>query len=233
MYFMDKSTSRLVNKLKKEIVLKDKIIKTGKRKNIIILIYAVIITIFLSLVLIIYFDKKKDITEKINNYEFKISEYEKKDNALKPLYLFLGDSLTEQYNIFEAFPDRRIINSGYGGDQTKDILENLYRRAYRFSPTDIFLQIGTNDINYNRDPILVYEDIVKIIEEISKELPKTKIYVESLYPSRGEWAEEDRNEKRQEVNKLLKEYCKKEKLTYIDIYSLLKEKNGNNVEENM
>lgn len=228
---MNKLTSKPVNKLKKEIELKDEIIKKEKKRNVIILICTTIIIIFLFLVLITYFDKNRNMTGQINNLKNINSEYEKKNNAFKPLYLFLGDSLTEQYDIFKAFPDRRIINSGYGGDQTKDILENLYRRIYRFSPTDIFLQIGTNDINYNRDPIIVYEDIIKIIQEIEKELPNAKIYVESLYPSREEWAEEDRNEKRQEVNKLLREYCKKEKLTYIDIYSLLKEDNSNNVQE--
>ena len=59
-----------------------------------------------------------------------------------------------------------------------------------------------------------------------------KIYIESIYPVNQD-INIDRNvmhirqnKRIREINALLKEYCKEEKLTYINIFDLLKEEDG-------
>lgn len=108
----------------------------------------------------------------------------------------------------------------------------MYDRVYRYNPSDVILLIGTNDVN-DADSVTenIFENVVKIIEEIEYECPNAKIYVESIYPSRESWGETDNNSKRQAVNELVKEYCEKNNIKYIDMYSVLQEEGSNKIKE--
>ncbi len=220
-----------VQKLKKKIESLQKQIKELEKFKKVFMVCAIVIVVVLIIAIFVLLRTNINYREKISNYNEQISTYQENLNKYEPVYLFLGDSLTEQYDIFKYFPDYRVINSGHGGDKTTDILEQMYERVYRYHPTDIFLQISTNDINFDRGTDDIYEDIIEIIENIREELPDTTIYVESLYPCRGTWAENDRNDKRKEINKLLEEYCHEHDMIYIDMYPILKESDGEEISE--
>lgn len=149
---------------------------------------------------------------------------------IAPHYLFLGDSITAQYDVMKYFPGYSVVNSGIGGNTTDDILENMYERVYRYNPSTVFLMIGTNDVNHGKSSEEVFDNIKKIINLIQSNLPQARIFIESITPSRGDWGETDNNEKREDINNLLKNEYKDSEVVYIDLYSIVKEKNSNKIQ---
>ena len=144
--------------------------------------------------------------------------------------VFLGDSITDWYPIEDFFDDIPIVNSGHAGDNTEKILDAITERVYVYNPTKVFIQIGTNDIkNENIDNDDIANNINKMIKGIKKKRSKAKIYVLSIYPvnsRNNEKINRDNvlprtNEEIQRVNSQIKDVCKEQKVTYIDIYSKL------------
>ncbi|MBE6160643.1 MAG: hypothetical protein E7158_00275 [Firmicutes bacterium] len=158
-------------------------------------------------------------------YKYNINK-ENKDKIL-----FLGDSITERYDLKKYFPNHNIINSGIGGNLTTDILNDLDNRVYTYKPDKIFLLIGTNDIIYsNLSDIDIANNIELIVTSIKKELPKTKIYVESIYPVNykknnkvynNALLTKDNNKRIKKINKLIQKMCNENKCTYIGMYDTL------------
>ncbi len=181
-------------------------------------IYFIIILILL-LINIIFTSSKKHEQELLmkNPYDIKVTEY---DN-----FVFLGDSITDWYAFDEFYDNIPVVNSGVAGNKTTDILDNIENRVGVYNPTKVFLLIGTNDIG-ERTPKEIVNNIGKIVNKIRKIRPKTKIYIESLLPVNNsddskvnkETVRERTNKEIEEINKLLKEYCDKNKITYINTY---------------
>ncbi len=146
--------------------------------------------------------------------------------------VFLGDSITYQYPLDEFYEDTHVVNSGVNGNQTTDILDNMYERVYRYNPSKVILLIGTNDLTNNRSDEKILGNIKKIIIRIKENRPYAKIYVQSIYPinetmqKEADVLEDHKTNKRiSKINKKLKELCKEEKVTYIDTYSTLLDEN--------
>ena len=152
-----------------------------------------------------------------------------------PNYLFLGDSITDFYDLEKYFPDEPVVNSGYSGNQTTDILDDMQKRVYQYNPSKVFLLIGTNDLQMERSVDEIVDNIKKIIEGIRKNRPEAEIYIESIYPINNTDADKidhemvgrRNNEDIQEINQKLKDYCEENKLEYIDLYTLLVDDDGN------
>ena len=143
--------------------------------------------------------------------------------------LFLGDSITEWYPIKDIYGDLPIVGSGKAGYETKDLLDRMEDMAYAYNPTKVILLIGTNDLKYDEDDEeKVAENIKEIIEKIKKNRPMAKIYYQSIYPvNRSLGATEERyNDEIDEVNNIIKEYCQKNGVVYIDMNKELRNDNG-------
>ena len=144
--------------------------------------------------------------------------------------VFLGDSITEFYDLDKYYENVYHVQSGHNGDKTKDILDNMYDRVYKYNPSKVFIMLGINNFVYDDTSA---EDVVKDIKEICEKIedrnPYTEIYIESIYPYSGEWKnhdgtahdEEDVNNKITEANKLLKEYAKEKDYKYINVHDSL------------
>lgn len=144
--------------------------------------------------------------------------------------VFLGDSITDWYPIDEVFGDLPIVRSGIAGFETKDILKDMNKMVYQYNPTKVIILIGTNDLKYKESTTEeTIENTKTIIENIKKNRKNTKIYYQSIYPvNRNMWAVENRyNEEIQEVNEKMKEYCRDNDVTYIDMYNELSDEEGN------
>ena len=75
------------------------------------------------------------------------------------------------------------------------------------------------------------DNIKKISEDIKKYRPNAKLYIESIYPVNKslnkEMVNQRTNEAIKSMNKKIEEYCKKEKISYINIYDELTDEDGN------
>ena len=141
--------------------------------------------------------------------------------VLEENVVFLGDSITDFYDLKKYYPDHFVVNSGISGNITDDILDDMEKRVYQYNPSKVFLLIGTNDLHKERKVEEVVENIQKIITEIKENRPKVEIYLESIYPVNkdiGDGAQNRHNEDIRSINDKLEEYCHDEKITYIDLY---------------
>ncbi len=127
--------------------------------------------------------------------------------------IMLGNSLTQNFEWHEMFPAVNIKNRGINSDVTKGVLQRL-DEVIESKPKKIFIQIGINDIRKNYSMDSIFSNYVKIIATIKLKSPKTKIYIQSLLP-----CNKSLNNKIIDFNKLLKDYCVKNNIMFIDLYS--------------
>ena len=155
--------------------------------------------------------------------------------TVSPNYLFLGDSITEMYDLEKYFPDDPVVNSGVSGDATHDILEDMEKRVYQYNPSKVFLLIGTNDLAQEKSPEEIFDNIKEMIKRIQENRPEAEIYIESVYPVNEtldtEMVGKRKNEDIRSLNDLLQNYCQEEDLVYIDVYEELIDDNGQLTEE--
>lgn len=167
-----------------------------------------------------FFTKEKIVTKKV----------EKEVQVVPDNYLFLGDSLTDYFDLETYFPGQPVVNSGIAGNTTDQILASMKTRVYDYNPSKIFLLIGTNDLRDGKAQEAVVQNVEKIIEEIQTNRKQAEIFVESLYSVNGSVSSAvgvRSNEAIQNINAQLEKYCKKKNLTYIDMYSKLQDEQGN------
>lgn len=179
----------------------------------------------LSLILCIgiafgFFTKEKIVTK----------EVEKEVQVVPDNYLFLGDSLTDYFDLETYFPNQPVVNSGIAGNTTDQILASMKTRVYDYNPSKIFLLIGTNDLRDGKPQEAVVQNIEKIIGEIQTNRKQAEIFVESLYPVNASVSSAvgvRSNATIQNINAQLQEYCNEKDLTYIDLYAKLQDEQGN------
>ena len=171
---------------------------------------------------------KTKVIEKIKVEKENVLTYDdikKKDNIV-----FLGDSIMDWYPIEEIYGDLPIVKSGIAGYETDDILSRMDEMVYRYNPTKVFLLIGTNDLKRDEDKTKeTANKIIEILNNIKTKRPMTKLYYQSIYPvNRNLSAAEERyNDEIKDVNRIVKEYCDKNNVTYIDMYDELADNEGN------
>lgn len=108
--------------------------------------------------------------------------------------------------------------------------------VYKYNPTKVFIQVGTNDLNCeDSNSEVAYNNIIKIISNIKKNRPNAQIYLESIYPVnqsddekiQKETTGKRNNEEIEELNEQLEEYCKNNEVKFVDMYKELVDKDGN------
>ena len=236
MKFSDELDTSFVEKRR---VNKDKIIRDldnsyqkenkPKKGSIKIILHLLLIILLLSITVLctsLYFTYiSPKVVEKTVTKEVVVMD----DN-----YLFLGDSITDFYDLDEYYEGLPVVNSGIDGNDTQDILDDMENRVYQYNPSKVFLLIGTNDIDHGDSLDSIVDRIEQILLEIREIRPYAELYLESIYPvMEGERAVNSRtNEKIITINKRLEDFCKKEQITYIDMFDLLVDSSSEKVQIN-
>lgn len=206
--------------------------KQMNRNNIkkCILILIVIISIILNTVLLsVISSQYSALNSEKNEHKEKLKSLEKAYTN----YLFLGDSITEYYDLEKYFPDMPVVNSGIAGDTTDDILSDMKGRVYDYNPSKVFILIGTNDLLEDKTNEEIFNNIKKIVDGIKENRSEAEIYIESIYPvnrsmdKRLYMVGSRQNKDIIEINKMIKDYCNEENLTYINTYDELLDDDGN------
>lgn len=191
------------------------------------------ITLSLLIVLLIIFVENLAVFISTNITDKKMVQ-KKEELLLDENIVFLGDSITELYNVNEYYENYHVVNSGKGGNSTIDLLDNLDSRVYQYNPSKLFLLIGTNDMAYQYPKDEIYKNIVKIVDEIKKNKSYTKIYVESIYPINNsndpkisrKSVKYRTNEIINYINNKLSEKYDDSDVTFIDVNKELLDNNG-------
>ena len=142
--------------------------------------------------------------------------------------IFLGNSITDGAEWSEMLQDQHAKNRGISGDTSEGVLFRLYQ-VTRAQPAKVFLLIGINDLSKNVSPDTVYVNICRIVSSIHTKSPKTKVYIQSIFPVNNTFktfgSHTSRTPQVKELNERLKTICPKLGATYVDVFSELKNPN--------
>ena len=160
--------------------------------------------------------KNNNMDEFWEFYNGKLDTFEKENEEFKGKdvdVVFLGDSLTDGYNVKEFYPEYTVLNRGIGGDTSVWLEERLDVSLYAVQPKVAVMLIGAN----NMDTMLEnYESILKSFKENA---PRTKIVLLSLTSMSGEWGK--KNHLAAYNNVQIKMYAEIYGYEYVDLYSAL------------
>ena len=138
--------------------------------------------------------------------------------------IFIGNSITEMWTKKSFFfkSNTSFINKGISGQTTSEILNRFQNDVINKKPNTVIILAGINDIAENNGPIKIEniaKNIFKMVELAKKEkintiicsvLPANKIlWNKSIRPSF----------KIIKLNMILKQFCKNNKIEYVDYYS--------------
>ena len=138
--------------------------------------------------------------------------------------IFIGNSITEMWTKKSFFfkSNTSFINKGISGQTTSEILNRFQNDVINKKPNTVIILAGINDIAENNGPVTIEkiaENIFKMVELAKKEkintiicsvLPANKIlWNKSIRPSF----------KIIKLNMILKQFCKNNKIEYVDYYS--------------
>lgn len=119
-----------------------------------------------------------------SGYDMKINMFEtlnqtRTDHGI----VFIGDSITQDYNMYEFFPKLNVYNRGIGGDTTIGLFNRLKVSVDDLNPDKVIMLIGTNDfVLLNHSLEMIRNRIQDIIKNILQNNPSTTIYLLSILP---------------------------------------------------
>lgn len=126
---------------------------------------------------------------------------------------FLGDSLTDGYDLEKYYPQYLVLNRGIAGETTFGLEERLKVSVYDLKPRVAVMLIGANNFDTMFDN---YENILKGFKE---NLPNTKIVLLSLTSMSQKWGKN--NQKAAYNNVKIKLLSEKYGYEFVDLYSPL------------
>ncbi|MDE6276011.1 MAG: hypothetical protein K2M75_05670 [Clostridia bacterium] len=172
--------------------------------------------------------------------EYDVIKQTKKDNysLLNENYaqhnqtVLIGDSIIEIYNteLFDGSLSTKIYNRGISGDTSDKLLERLEDNALNIAPQNLVVLVGTNDLSRKISADVICDNISKVIDK-SKDAHVGEIIICSLLPVNksinNKMVGTRKNSNIKTINSKLKTACEKKQVTFVDLYTLLEDKDGN------
>lgn len=127
---------------------------------------------------------------------------------------FLGDSLTDLYDLSKYYPQYITSNRGIGGDTSFDLESRLQTSVYDLKPQVVIMLIGAN----NADTML--DNYESILQGLQTNLPNTKVVLLSMTAMGGEhWG--PKNQQAAYNNVSIKLLAEKYGFAFVDLFSPL------------
>ena len=154
--------------------------------------------------------------------ELEESPFKKSD---KPLIVFSGSSSIRFWiDLDEDFIEYDILNRGFGGSIFSDLNYFINELIIKHNPDLIVLYEGDNDIAFNIPTEYIYDDFKKSYELIRKKNENVPIIYIAPKPSPARWGKKNKYD---ELNNLIKEFCKiKPKTYYFDTWTIMIDNEG-------
>lgn len=159
-----------------------------------------------------------------------LAKYRDADSQLGPAaktesrVVFLGDSITEFWNLADSFPGKPYVNRGITGQTTPQILLRFRQDVIALNPKVVVILAGTNDIAENTGPITVegIEDNLTSMVELAQK-NGIRVVLSSVLPvARFPWRPEIQPiDKIQALNRWMKEYAARSGVDFLDYYAAM------------
>ncbi len=142
--------------------------------------------------------------------------------------VFMGNSITEFWNLKESFGDKPYVNRGISGQTTPQMLMRFKADVIELQPEAVVILAGINDIAENSGPIPLKETAGNIFRmvELAKDANIRPIMCSVLPAADFPWRPGLKPAtKIVELNQMLREYAKSHNIPYVDYYSKMADKN--------
>jgi lysophospholipase L1-like esterase len=146
------------------------------------------------------------------------------------LILFTGSSSIRMWNnIQDYFPDKTVINTGFGGSHMSDLLYYLDEIVIKYRPDQIFIYEGDNDVASGKKPAGIMKDTRKLIHQLNKALPFVQTVLISPKPSLARW---ELRETYTKLNNRFEKYAARNgKIDFINVWPVMLNEEGTPVKE--
>jgi lysophospholipase L1-like esterase len=109
-------------------------------------------------------------------------------NGADPVILFTGSSSIRMWDdLQERFPDRKILNTGFGGSTASDLLFYLEPLVLDYRPEKVFIYEGDNDLAEGKKVRQVFNTLQEIAGRIEERNPEVPVVFIAAKPSILRW----------------------------------------------
>ena len=177
-----------------------------------------------------FFSLSNASAQDFQKWEPNIASIEKQEPKLpvKPrkYIVFTGSSSIVKWQSLAAdFPSKKVLNHGFGGSQTFEVLHFADRLITPYKPKQVVIYSGDNDIADGKSPERVLADFKSLFNKIRTADKKTVVTYISIKPSPSRKQFMPAIVK---TNQLVKDYLITQKRTsYVDVYYPMLLSNGN------
>ena len=121
-----------------------------------------------------------------------IAKFDSDDAANPPAkggIVFTGSSSVRMWKLSEAFPDLPVLNRGFGGSVSNDLVTYAEKVVLRYEPKILVVYTGGNDLHGSAKakpplpgltPEEVLADYTKFLNLVHEKLPKTRVLVQAV-----------------------------------------------------
>jgi lysophospholipase L1-like esterase len=159
-----------------------------------------------------------------------LAHYREADTQLGPAVkgesriVFLGDSITDNWNLSDSFAGKPYVNRGISGQTTPQILLRFRQDVIALKPKAVVILAGTNDIAENTGPITleaIEDNLISMVELAQRN--GIRVFLCSVLPAaRYPWRPEIQPiEKIQSLNRWMREYASQAGVEFLDYYSAM------------
>lgn len=146
-------------------------------------------------------------------------------NTLEKLHLdvdvvFFGNSITRGSSFEKYFPDVKICNLGYSGDNTDGMLLRV-NQIKAVNPEKVFVMAGINGLHVQTEQVFT-EKYATMVDSIKQAVPTAKIYLQSILPVNPSMkaGKSFNKEKIAKCNEIVKKIAEQKRCVYVDLYRL-------------
>lgn len=195
-----------------------------KKPLLILLICLCVLVLAGTAVLIWYFASYRPKQERTEQYRKIFNDYynakvesfatQNAENAGRQIdVVFLGDSLTDGYDLARYYPQYVTLNRGINGDTTVGLENRLDVSVYQVKPKVAVMLIGVNNL------ATMLDNYESILQGFKANIPDTKIVLLSLTSMADYWAYN--NQLAAYTNAYIKRYAQLYGYTFVDLYTPL------------
>lgn len=151
--------------------------------------------------------------------------------------VFIGDSITDGWNLTEMFPGKPYVNRGISGQTTSQMLIRFRPDVIALRPRIAVILAGTNDIAGNTGPITteaIVDNLTSMVDLAHAN--RIAVVLSSVMPVSDYNTNQQGNRiiqtvrrppaKIRELNERIKKLCSERKLLYLDYYTPMVDANG-------
>jgi lysophospholipase L1-like esterase len=147
--------------------------------------------------------------------------------------IFMGDSITDGWDLAKWFPGKPYVNRGIGGQTTPQMLLRFQQDVIELHPSAVVILAGTNDIAGNTGPMTLEQTENNFAAMVAiAQAHRIGVVIQSVMPV-NDYTEQSKRffaerpmDKIRTLNGWLKDFAKRENLVYVDYFTPMVDEHG-------